>query len=99
MIMADYLALERIRIVRRLLFVRLGGLALATVLVGRGFDWLSPAACAVGAAMFLAPIAWVWIIELRRDWQLARRLENIPGSATYVVPPMPDAPSEPGNAT
>ena len=85
--MADYLALERIRIVRRLLVVRLGGLTLAMVLIGRGLDWLSPAACAVSAVMFLTPLACAWILELRRDAKLARRLERVPGAATQVAPP------------
>ncbi len=98
-IMADYFALERLRIVRRLLVVRLGGLALATVLIGRGFDWLSPAACAAGAGMFLVPLAWVWLIELRTDWQLARRLESVPGAATHVVPSAPNAQFEQGKGT
>ena len=98
-IMADYLALERLRIVRRLLVVRLGALALATVLIGRGFGWLSPAACAAGAGTLLAPLAWVWIVELRLDWRLARRLESVPGATTHVIPSAPNAAFQEGKAT
>lgn len=98
-IMADYFALERLRIVRRVLVVRLGGLALATVLIGRGFDWLSPAACAAGAGVLLAPLAWVWIVELRREWQLSLRLESVPGAATHMVPSAPNTQFQQGKGT
>ena len=84
-LMADYLAVERARIWRRLLTTRFASLGALVVSTGMFFRWLPPAAYWItGGLCAMAPM-WAWIVELRRDWRLTRRLEGIPGGATYVV--------------
>jgi Flp pilus assembly protein TadB len=77
-IMADYLALERARIFRRLLVLRFGLLALGAAIVGGVLHWLPPSGTWVTVGVFVVPPAWAWIVELRRDRRLARRLEEVP---------------------
>lgn len=84
-IMADYLALERARIMRRLLVMRCGSLALAAAVIGLAFHWLSPFASWFSVGAFLTPPAWAWFVEIRRHVQLSRRLEDVPGAVTQVV--------------
>jgi Flp pilus assembly protein TadB len=90
-IMADYLALERARAFRRLLVTRFGIMALMAAVIGAGLHRLLPFAswCSVGA--LLVPPVWAWMVELRRDLRLARRLEELPAAATHVVPPNSDS--------
>jgi Flp pilus assembly protein TadB len=85
-IMADYLALERARIVRRLLVRRFGLLALIVAVAGAGFHWLPPFASWFSVGIFLVPPASAWIVEVRRDRQLARRLEELPDAVSHLVP-------------
>jgi hypothetical protein len=40
--------------------------------------------------VFLVPPVSAWIIELRRDRRLARRLDELPEGATHVVLPNGD---------
>ena len=77
-IMADYLALERARIYRRLFVTRCGLLALFMAVIGLGLHWLPGVASwsSVGLCS-VAPI-WAWIIELRYGRRLARRLKDVP---------------------
>ncbi len=85
-IVAEYLALDRIRIFRRLLVTRFGALALLAVLIGAvvpGFSW----SARVGSvALFLLPPAWTWINELLMERRLAHRLERVDGAATQSIP-------------
>jgi hypothetical protein len=89
-IMADYLALEEARIFRRLLVVRFGILAFIAVIAGAVLHWLSPFASWFSVGVFLVPPACAWIIELRRDRRLARRLYELPEGAARVVLPSVD---------
>jgi Flp pilus assembly protein TadB len=86
-IMADYLALEEARIFRRLLVTRFGILAFIAAIAGAGLHWLSPFATWFGVGVFLVPPVWAWIVELRRDRRLARRLDDLPAAATHLVVP------------
>jgi hypothetical protein len=89
-IMADYLALEEARIFRRLLVVRFGILAFIAGIAGAVLHWLSPFASWFSVGVFLVPPVSAWIIELRRDRRLARRLDELPEGATHVVLPNGD---------
>lgn len=86
-IMADYLAVERARIFRRLLVMRFGLLAFVAAIVGGVFHWLPPFGTWFSVGVFLVPPTWAWIIELRRDRRLARRLESVPTAVTQAIPP------------
>lgn len=88
-VMADYLALERARIFRRLLFKRFGLLAVIAAILGAGFHWLPPFASGFSVSVFLALPIWAWIVERQRDRRLARRLEELPDAATQIVLPSP----------
>jgi hypothetical protein len=78
-VLADYVALERLRVFRRLLVRRFGALALAVVVIGGALHWISPLATAASTALFLIPPVWACVAELRFDTALDRRLERIPG--------------------
>jgi hypothetical protein len=86
-IMADYLGVERARIIRRLLVIRCGLLALAAGIVGFGLHWLTQWASWISMGVLLTPPASAWIVELRRDLRLERRVGNVPGRITQVVSP------------
>lgn len=84
-IMTDYLALERVRIVRRLLVARFGLLALAAAAAGVWPHWLSPFASSFSVAVCLTPPTWAWVLECQRSRRLSRRLEEVPGAVTHGV--------------
>src|SRR5688500_12012527 len=88
-IMADYLGLERARIFRRLLVTRFGLLVLAVAVIGGVFHWVPAFATWFSVGVFLVPPMWAWIIQLRREARLARRVEEVPGSVTHQVQPIP----------
>jgi len=88
-IMADYLALERARIFRRLLVTRFGLLAVTAAVIGGLLHWLPPFASWFSIGLFLTPPLWAWIVELRRERRLSRRLEDVPGGVTDVAPQRP----------
>lgn len=77
-IMADYLALERTRVIRRLLVLRCGLIAFAVGLAGIGLAWLPPFGSWFSVAAALAVPTAAWVVELRRKRHLARRLERLP---------------------
>ena len=81
-ILADYLALERVRIFRRLLVTRFGFLALATAVAGLGLHWLPVFASWFSVGVFLVPPVWAWVVECQRSRRLARRLEEVPNAVT-----------------
>jgi Flp pilus assembly protein TadB len=88
-VMADYFALERARIYRRLCVTRFGILAVVLGIAGFGLRWLPPVASWVGVALCTVPATWAWIAEMRYDWRLARRLRELPERATQVGPAGP----------
>ena len=77
-LLSEYLALDRLRTVRRLLLVRCGALALTRrrcwsarrLVVGAG-------ALAGRRATLLLPPAWAWILERRADLRLSDRLRSM----------------------
>jgi hypothetical protein len=79
-IMAEYLALERARIYRRLFVTRFGLLALFVALIGLGFHWLPRFASWLSVGLCSVAPIWAWLVELRCDWRLARRLREVPGA-------------------
>jgi hypothetical protein len=84
-IIAEYLEVERVRVFRRLLVRRCGLLAVATAIVGLGLHWLTAFASWFSISAFLAPPASAWILEVRRDARLGRRLSDVPGGITEIL--------------
>ena len=82
-IIADYLALERLRIFRRLLVTRFG--ILTAIVATAGWLWLSTAATCVAAVLCLVPPLCVLGLEVTCARRLAERLERIPDQQTHVV--------------
>jgi hypothetical protein len=82
-ITADYLALERIRVFRRLLVKRCTILAVVAAAVS--LAWLSRFALWFSVALCLTPPAWAWIIEIRRGWRLAARVNGVTGTHKKVI--------------
>ena len=76
-LLSEYLALDRLRTVRRLLLVRCGALALTAAVVGPLVGWLSALGRSLVVALFLVPPAWAWILESRADLRLSNRLRSI----------------------
>ena len=65
----EHLALESCRVLRRVLVLRCGGVALVATLVGVFGHQLTLAARTVPVCLFLVPPVWAWIAERR----IARR--------------------------
>ncbi len=86
-LIAEYLALERLRAFRRMLAARFGFLSLAVLVAGAGLDWLPAVAWLVSIALFLAAPLWMWIVEVRRERHLDLRLKSIDGATTDVIQP------------
>jgi hypothetical protein len=78
-IVANYLALERARIYRRLSVTRFGLIALVLAVTGFGFHWLPAVASWAGVGLCTVAPAWAWVNERRCDRRLARRLKEVPG--------------------
>ena len=85
-IMTEHLALERAQIMRRLLVTRFGGLGAIIVATGLAGHGVPPSVYWGGAALCAAVPMCAWIAELRHDCRLARRLEQVPGGVTHVLP-------------
>lgn len=83
--MADYLALERARMFRRLLVKRFGWLAAGVAILGGILRVLPPIATWFSLSVFVTLPVWAWIVELRRDRRLARRLAQVPGASHEVA--------------
>jgi len=86
-LLSDYLELDRLRGLRRLLLVRCGSLALATAVLGPLVGWLSALARSVMVAVLLVPPVWAWIVERRADSRLSRRLRSIKTESAPAAPP------------
>ena len=76
-LLSEYLALDRLRTVRRLLLVRCGALALIAAVVGPLAGWLSALGRSLVVALFLMPPVWAWILERRADLRLSKRLRSV----------------------
>ncbi len=70
-------ALELSQAVRRA--VRSAGALIAVA--GAGLHWLAALPTWLGVGLCLAAPAWAWFVELRCDWRLARRLDEVPERA------------------
>jgi hypothetical protein len=80
-ILADYLALDRARILRRLMVPRFGLLALAAALLETVLHGFSLVARLLTVGLCLVPPTWAWFVELgwaRRVVQSARALPDQP---------------------
>jgi hypothetical protein len=87
-ILADYLALDRARIFRRLLVTRFGMLSLLAAVLGTVFHAFSPFARWFPIGLFMLPPTWAWVAELRLERRLSRRLDGVDGVVTdKCVPP------------
>ena len=86
-IMAEYLALERARVYRRLFVTRFGLLAFVVALVGFGLHWLPAAGSSAAVMLCSVPPTWAWVAELKCDRRLARSLEQISAGAQIIVLP------------
>jgi hypothetical protein len=84
-ILAEHLALERLRVFRRLLVVRFAGAIVLIVLAGAGLGWLPTPAWLASVVVFSGTGAWVWLAERRREWHLNRRLQAVPGANAPAV--------------
>jgi hypothetical protein len=70
-ILADYLALDRARILRRLMVVRFGLLALGAGLLETVIHGFSVLARSLTIGLFLVPPVWAWVVELARERRVA----------------------------
>jgi hypothetical protein len=86
-VFVDYLAFERAQAQRRAFVARFGLLAVLVGIAGVGLHLLPPLAAWLSLAVCAVPPVWAWIVELRCDWRLARRLNQLPDGATHVVVP------------
>ena len=86
-ILADYLALDRARIVRRLLVARFGFLALLAGVLGGIVHGLSPVVRSMTIGPLLLPPVWAWMCELRLERRLSRHLDGVDVSVTHRLAP------------
>jgi hypothetical protein len=75
-LVADYLALERARLLRRLYVTRFGALTAVMALVS--LWWLPHVAFWFNVTLCLVPPAWTWRVERQCARSLARRLDSVP---------------------
>jgi hypothetical protein len=84
-ILADHLALERLRVFRRLLVVRFARAIAVIFLAGAGLGWLPRPAWLASVVVFSGTGASVWLAERRRERHLNRRLQGVPGASAQAV--------------
>jgi hypothetical protein len=70
-ILADYLALDRARILRRLMVPRFGVLALGAAILETLIHGFSVFARSFTVVLCLLPPVWAWIVELARERRLS----------------------------
>jgi hypothetical protein len=80
-IVADHIALERVRLFRRALVPRCGGLVILAIVFDLTVHNLSAAARWAPLAVFATPPAWAWIVELRLKYRLTSKLDAVDESA------------------
>jgi len=84
-VMAESLALEHVRVFRQLLVVRCGAIALGIAFTGLILGLQHSFGYWFSMLVFLAVPACTWVVERRREWQLARRLQLMSEPAMDVV--------------
>jgi len=84
-IMADSLALEHVRVFRQLLVVRCGVIAAGIAVTGLILGLLHSFGYWFSLLLFVAAPACSWVVERRRERQLARRLQLLADRAMDVV--------------
>jgi hypothetical protein len=84
-LIAEYLALEEARSYRRLCVTRVTWLALAFGAIALLFPSLPSSASLSGIGLCLAVPAWAWLVELRRDFGLTRKLQELPPDSAQVT--------------
>jgi hypothetical protein len=75
-VLAEYLELEQAQIFRHLLVVRCGLMATIALLAALSTHALSVTAWSIMIGLILAAPIGAWIVELRCEWRLARRLNS-----------------------
>jgi hypothetical protein len=76
-ILTDYLAIERARMYRKLFVTRFIVLAFLVAIVG--LVWLTERVLAFSVVgLCLVPPAWAWLVEIRHERRLSRRIAAIP---------------------
>ena len=73
-ILTSYVALDHARIIRRLLVVRCGLLAVAVAVIEAALPRFTPAARVLSVLIVLVPPCWARIAELRLERSLGQRL-------------------------
>jgi hypothetical protein len=87
-ILSDYLALDRARMIRRLMVARFGLLAVLAALLETVFHGFSPPVRVFTVALCLGPPFYARIVELARERRLSRRIDLVDGAVTHkIVPP------------
>ncbi|HEU4938665.1 MAG TPA: hypothetical protein VFT39_19585, partial [Vicinamibacterales bacterium] len=86
-ILKDYLALDRVRIYRRLLLARVGLLAVLAALLETSLRGSSPLVRLFTVALCLFPPAWARIVEFAHERRLSRRIEALDGRVTHKFEP------------
>ena len=76
-ILADYVALERARLMRRLLVRRCGGLATFAAMLALSVH-ASLAARTIAPGVLVTPAVWAWIAERRLARRIAASLSGQP---------------------
>jgi hypothetical protein len=84
-VMAESLALEHVRVFRQLLVVRCGVIALGIAFTGLILGLQHSFGYWFSMLVFLAAPACTWVVERRREGQLARRLQLMSEPAMDVV--------------
>jgi len=79
-ILSDYLALDRARMLRRLMVMRFGLMALAAASLETLIRGFSPFVRAFSVALCLIPPAWAWVVELARERRLVRHRRFLDGA-------------------
>jgi hypothetical protein len=85
-LLADYLALDRARGVRRLLVTRCGLLALVVVVAGLVIPGLSLLTRWLSVGVLLTPPAWALSTELRLERRLSQRLDRVDHMEEHEAP-------------
>ena len=73
-VLADYLALDRARILRRLMVPRFGVLALSAWLLETLLHGFSMVARSLTVGLCLLPPVWAWLVELTRERRVSGHL-------------------------
>ena len=84
-IIADYVELDQLRVMRKLLVARFATLAAFAAMFGLLIHGLSPYARWGPLILFLTPPAWAWIAERRLERRLTRRLDRVDGAVTRTI--------------